>query len=105
MNVLLVLLLLLAAAVRAEVLCQSVAQSAAMAPGDTQSANFVAVYVPGSCECAFLPQPGANITCCTDETWAPVATDVVGACACLFTAHIAIPADTFNFYACANTVL
>ncbi len=105
MKVLLLLLLLLAAAVRAAVTCQAVAQGGAMTTGGTRVVTLVAVYTPGSCQCTFLPQPNADITCCTDETWTPAAVDLVGACACTFTAHQAISANTFNFYACADTVV
>lgn len=100
----LLLLLLLAAAARAGISCQAAAQGGAMVAGDTRVVTVVAVYTPGSCQCTFLPQPDADITCCTDETWTPTAVDLIGACACTFTAHQTIPANTFNFYACADTM-
>jgi hypothetical protein len=92
------------AAVAAATACHEAAQAAAMGAGDQATATLTAAYVPGSCECAFLPQVGADVTCCTDETWAPAAAEPPGACVCTFTAHMAIPADTFRFFACADVV-
>lgn len=86
------------------ILCQSALQSAAMSVGETQAVTFVTSYTPGSCECAFLPSPDADITCCTDETWAPVATAEADGCLCTFTSHVYVPPGTFVFYACADTV-
>lgn len=87
---------------RTDVLCQAAAQGAAMAAGDARTVAFATAYVAGSCECTFLPQPGADITCCTDETWAPAAAELAEACQCTFTAHQTIPAEIFDFYACAT---
>jgi len=103
MKALLFLLLLLGIA-RAEIACQAATQ-VALAAGGSQAVELAAAYAPGSCQCSFLPHPGANITCCTDETWAPAATDVLGACRCSFFAYLPIPAATFDFYACADVLL
>ena len=91
------------AAAAADVLCSSAAQDAAMSAGQTATVTPTASFAAGSCQCSFLPRPGANITCCTDETWAPAAAELAEACQCTFTAHQAIPAETFDFYACADT--
>lgn len=85
------------------IVCQAAAQNEAMAADGTFTTTLFATYVADTCECAFLAQLSADITCCTDETWAPVASEQAGACVCTFTAHRAIPANTFDFYACADT--
>lgn len=107
------LLLLLAAAMCAgvtcqpalvsNIACQAMAQAEAMAAGDACTVALAAAYAAGSCQCAFLARPDADITCCTDETWAPAAAELADACQCTFTAHQAIPANTFDLYACADT--
>ena len=93
------------AAAAADVLCSSAAQDAARSAGQTATVTLTASFAAGSCQCSFLPRPGANITCCTDETWAPAATEGAGTCACAFAAHQTIPANTFDFYACADAAL
>ena len=112
MRVLLLLLLLAAVAwagvacqsvLGSAVVCQAAAQAEAMAAGDTRVVTLAPACAPGSCQCAFLAQPAADITCCTDETWAPAAAEPAEACQCTLTAHQAIPAETFDFYACADT--
>lgn len=87
-----------------EILCQAAPQDAAVSPGEARDVAFVTSYTAGSCECAVLAAPGADITCCTDETWSPVPSELADACSCRFTAHQEIPAGTFVFYACANIV-
>ena len=87
------LFILLVASAHAVVLCQYGAQSAAITAGNSQTVVFTTAYA------------ATDITCCTDETWAPVATELPGSCRCTFTAHIpTVPANTFDFYACANTM-